>query len=63
MVAVLWLVALVAVLINRSVPDGVRNFQLGYLTWVARTLAYYLSIVEEYPPFLLERSPEATAQA
>ena len=60
---ILWFVALVTVLVNRSVPDGVRNFQIGFLVWVTRTLAYYLSMVEEYPPFRLESGESAATGA
>ena len=50
-------VALITVLVNESVPEPIQRFQVGFLTWSARTEAYFLSLVEEYPPFRLEMPP------
>ncbi len=60
---VLWLVGIVAliagviaavsVLINESVPGGLWTFLMGFVAWEARVLSYFLSMVEEYPPFSL----------
>ena len=51
--AILASVASVSVLINKSVPAKIIRFQERYLVWEARVLAYYVSLVEEYPPFRL----------
>ena len=51
--AALAAVAFVSVLINKPVPEKITRFQERYLVWVARVLAYYVSLVEEYPPFRL----------
>ena len=50
------LVAAVSVLVNESVPDQIWGFLMGVVAWEARVLAYFFSIVEEYPPFSLEKA-------
>ena len=50
---VLALVAAIMVLINESVGNGIWKFQMGVVAWQARVLSYYLSLVDEYPPFSL----------
>ena len=47
-------VAAVTVLFPQSVPHGVWKFLMGYVAWDARVLTYFLSMVEEYPPFSLD---------
>jgi hypothetical protein len=51
--SILWLVALITILVNRTVPRSIESFQNGYLRWAARLAAYHASLVEEYPPFSL----------
>ena len=51
---VLILVAYVTVLVDESVPDWVVRFQSGVSAWEARALGYYVSLVDEYPPFRFE---------
>ena len=46
-------IAAVSVLINESVPGGLWTFLMGFVAWEARVLSYFLSMVEEYPPFSL----------
>ncbi len=48
---VLWVVALFTILVSRTVPASIIDFQTGYLRWQARLAAYHASFVEEYPPF------------
>lgn len=33
------------------VPDGLHAFHAGYNVWGARVTAYYLLLVDDYPPF------------
>ena len=47
-------VAAVTVLFSQSVPHVVWKFLMGYVAWEARVLSYFLSMVEEYPPFSLD---------
>lgn len=47
-------VAALTVLFSESVPHGVWKFLMGYVAWDARVLTYFLSMVEEYPPFSLD---------
>lgn len=54
-------VAAITVLVGQSVPDWIRNFLVGLLAWEARLLAYFVSLVEEYPPFSLEHRTLAPA--
>ena len=55
------LLAMNAVLIDKTVPDFVWRFQVGFATWYARTFAYLYSMVEEYPPFGFEPPPPQRA--
>lgn len=48
---VLWVIALGTILFTRQVPASILRFQVGYLRWQARLVAYHASFVEEYPPF------------
>ena len=60
-VLVLWLLSFVAgmlgfiafffVLFRESVPAWICNFETAFLAWQARVLAYFLSLVEEHPPY------------
>ena len=48
------LVGYVAVIVTGWYPKGLFNFQVGVLRWNVRVSAWFLSIVDEYPPFRLE---------
>lgn len=48
------LLAVVTVLVDESVPAGVWKFLMGVVAWEARVFSYFLSMVEEYPPFSLD---------
>jgi hypothetical protein len=58
--SLLCLVAVVTILVSRTVPPSILSFQAGYLRWQARLLAYHASLVEEYPPFALHDRPAST---
>lgn len=47
------LIAWVAALITGSVPAGLHSFLTGYTRWMMRVQAYYMLLVDEYPPFAL----------
>ncbi len=49
------LVAAVSVLVNESVPDQIWGVLMGVVAWQAGVLTYFFSMVEEYPPFSLEK--------
>ena len=49
------LIAAVSVLVSESVPDQIWGVLMGVVAWQARILTYFFSIVEEYPPFSLEK--------
>jgi hypothetical protein len=57
---ILAFVAAVMVLVNESVSHDIWKFQMGMVAWEARVLSYYLSMVEEYPPFSLQVTEVAT---
>ena len=68
--AILWiaagfaaLVALFTILASGSVPYEIGRFQSVVLIWEARTLAYLVSMVEEYPPFRFEAQPDDSGGA
>ena len=55
------LLAMNAVLIDKTVPDILWRFQVGFVTWFARAFAYLYSMTEEYPPFDFEAPPPQRA--
>ena len=52
--AVAWLIAFFAVLFTGRWPIGLRDFVLKVLRWNLRVQAYFLLLVDEYPPFALD---------
>ncbi len=48
---ILGLIAAISVLWRESVPGWICDYETAFLAWQARTLAYFVSMVEEYPPF------------
>lgn len=58
MSAFLWLVSVVMVLVTERYPSGIYNFQCAIVGWLARFLAWHLSLVEPYPPFALDLRPQ-----
>jgi hypothetical protein len=52
--AIVWVIAVVSVLVDRSYPESLWRFLLGLVRWEARLLAYLASLVDHYPPFTLE---------
>ena len=49
--------AFFAVLFTRRYPPGIFNFVVGSLRWTMRASAYYLLLVDPYPPFSLDDDP------
>jgi hypothetical protein len=60
---ILMLYAAIMILIQETYPEGVYNFLRGVLRWEARLLAYVASLVDEYPPFVLDTGSEGAAPA
>ena len=58
---VLWIIAAIMVLVQENYPEGIYNFQRGYVRWQARLLGYHASLVEQYPPFALDMESGALA--
>ena len=48
---IVMIIAWFAVLILGRWPVGLRDFVLGCLRWSTRVGAYYMLVVDEYPPF------------
>ena len=48
------LVGYVAIIVTGWYPRGLFDFQVGVLRWNVRASAWFLSIVDEYPPFRLQ---------
>ena len=57
----LGLIATITVLINESVGREFWRILVGFVAWEARVLTYYLSMVEEYPPFSLNFDESAVS--
>ncbi|RLC55419.1 MAG: hypothetical protein DRI30_07615 [Chloroflexi bacterium] len=51
-----------AILFTGRFPLGLRGFVVGWMRWVARVGAYWMSLRDEYPPFSLaaEAGPAST---
>ena len=52
-----WVLAVIAffvVLFTGRWPEGMRTFVLNVTRWYLRVDAYFLLLVDEYPPFALE---------
>ncbi len=47
-------VGYLAIIVTGWYPRGLFDFQVGVLRWNLRTSAWFLSIVDEYPPFRLQ---------
>jgi uncharacterized Tic20 family protein len=60
---VLWVIAAIMVLVQENYPDGIYDFQRGFVRWQARLLGYHASLVAEYPPFALDMGTEGTSPA
>jgi hypothetical protein len=52
--AIVWVIAVVLVLIDKKYPDSLWRFFLGIVRWEACLLAYLASLVDRYPPLALE---------
>jgi Domain of unknown function (DUF4389) len=50
--------AFFAVLFTRRYPEGIFNFVVGASRWTMRVSAYYLLLVDKYPPFSLDDDPD-----
>jgi uncharacterized protein DUF4389 len=64
--AIVWVIAVVAVLVNETYPESLWRFLLGLVRWEAWLLAYLASLVDHYPPFTLETgsaSPAASSSS
>jgi hypothetical protein len=51
---VLWVIAAIAVLLGVAIPRAILGYQRGVLRWQARLVAYHASLVDDYPPFVLD---------
>jgi hypothetical protein len=40
-------------------PRWFFGYTVGYLRWIARALAYWLSLTAHYPPFSFEEEAQA----
>lgn len=59
--AVLWVIAAVIILVQERYPEGIWNFQRGFLRWAARVLGYLAGFSQAYPPFAFDTGPEAAS--
>jgi len=63
-VAVCVVIAWVAIIFTGRYPLGLRGFVVGWLRWVARLNAYWVSLTDDFPPFSLSSDVgPATRQA
>ena len=46
-------IAWLAILLTGDYPEPFYNFGVGALRWLIRVEAYFLLLVDEYPPFSL----------
>jgi hypothetical protein len=53
-----FLVAFVTVLVSESIPGWVQSLFRGNVAYQARTMGYYMALVDQYPPFSLQEPPD-----
>jgi hypothetical protein len=53
---IVWMIAVVCVLVSETYPEGMWKFMLGLVRWEACVLAYLASLVDRYPPFVLQKA-------
>jgi len=58
---IVWVIAAVLVVVNGTYPESIWRFLLGLVRWEACLLAYLASLVDRYPPFVLETGPGSPA--
>src|SRR4051812_18476224 len=54
---VVWVIASICVLISERYPRSLFEFQCGVLRFHGRFLAYHASLVDTYPPLVLDFGP------
>jgi Domain of unknown function (DUF4389) len=59
--SIIWVIAAVLVLVTENYPEGLWRFLLGLVRWEAWLLAYLASLVDQYPPFMLETNTASPA--
>jgi hypothetical protein len=58
---ILGIIAAIMILVGETYPEGIFNYQRGFLRWQARLYAYMAGLVDEYPPFAFDTGPESPA--
>jgi Domain of unknown function (DUF4389) len=59
--AIVRVIAAVLVLVGERYPESIWRFLLGIVRWEACVLAYLASLVDRYPPFMLETASVSPA--
>ena len=59
--AVLWLIAVLTILLDRTVPASIYDFQRGVLRAFGNLLAHHASLVDGAAPLRFDTGPEAGA--
>ena len=54
-----YLIAAISILLSEQYPEPLWNFQYAVISWQAHLLAYLASLVEPYPPYLLDTAAPA----
>ena len=52
------LVAAIMVLVQEKYPQGIFDFNRGYMRWNARMYGYLAGFSDQYPPFALDTGPD-----
>jgi hypothetical protein len=60
---ILLIIAAIMVLVQETYPEGIYNFQRGYMRWNVRMYGYLAGFAQAYPPFALDTGPEGAAPA
>jgi len=60
---IIWIIGSVMILISEDYAAGLFDINRGIVRWMARSVPYYASLVQEYPPFAFDMGAEGAAPA
>jgi hypothetical protein len=61
--SVVWIIGSIMILISEDYAAGLFDINRGVVRWMARSVPYYASLVQEYPPFAFDMGAEGSTSA